>query len=277
LIIQIKRFNIKKNYDYGPNFTEEKNDTFVSYPINDFDLGEYIVGPEKNNINTKYDLYGIIQHFGSLKEGKYSAICKKDNNWTTYNDSILSHCENPITKNAYILFYKRKDFEEKNDNFNFNRYNENENNEISSNNNDTIQNEASKNINCSKINIINNLDQKFNYEKIINNLKNDINIKDKKIKELENEIKLKDEELNFIKTLNNKLTKEKEQMNNNLIDLELKNVELNKIINENNNKLRYNENDFIDLKEISNGEFATVYSAYSIKDKINICLKKIDH
>ena len=73
------------------------------------------------------------------------------------------------------------------------------------------------------------------------------------------------------------MVKEKEDMNINLNGLEIKCKQLNKIINENFNKLKYNENDFIDLKEISNGGFGTVYSAYSIKDKINICLKKIDH
>ena len=116
LIIQIKRFNIKKKYGYESTFTGEKNNTFVSYPINDLDLGEYIVGHEKNNINTKYDLYGVVQHFGSLNGGHYTAICKNDNNWITYNDSSLSHCENPVTKNAYILFYKRKDYEVNNSN-----------------------------------------------------------------------------------------------------------------------------------------------------------------
>ena len=110
LIIQIKRFNVKKNMGYGSTFTGEKNETFVSYPVNDFNLSEYIVGPEKNS-NIKYDLYGIVQHFGSLNGGHYTAICKKDDTWITFNDSKLDNIKDPVTKNAYILFYKRKNLD----------------------------------------------------------------------------------------------------------------------------------------------------------------------
>ena len=111
LIIQIKRFNVKKNMGYGSTFSGEKNDTFVSYPVNDFNLSEYIVGPEKNK-DIKYDLYGVVQHFGSLNGGHYTAICKKDDTWISFNDSKLDYEKDPVTKNAYILFYKRKDLVE---------------------------------------------------------------------------------------------------------------------------------------------------------------------
>ena len=110
LIIQIKRFNIKKNVGCESTFTGEKNETFVNFPINDLNLSEYIVGPEKDK-NIKYDLYGLVQHFGSLNGGHYTAICKKDETWITFNDSQLDYTKNPVTKNAYILFYKRKDLE----------------------------------------------------------------------------------------------------------------------------------------------------------------------
>ena len=113
LIIQIKRFNIKKNDTSSSTFNGEKNNAFVKYPIEDFDLSEYIVGPEKDN--SKYDLYGVVQHFGSLNGGHYTAICKNDNIWVSYNDSILDFCENPVTQNAYILFYVKKDLEKNRD------------------------------------------------------------------------------------------------------------------------------------------------------------------
>ena len=76
LIIQIKRFNIKKYGSSSSTFSGEKNDTFVSYPITDLNLSDYIVGPEKDK-NNIYDLYGVVQHFGSLSGGHYTAICKK--------------------------------------------------------------------------------------------------------------------------------------------------------------------------------------------------------
>ena len=107
LIIQLKRFNIKKKYGCNSTFTGEKNNTYVTYPLNNLDLSKYIVGPEKNK--GIYDLYGIIQHFDSLNGGHYTAICYNDGSWFEYNDSSLSLAEQPINQNAYILFYKRKE------------------------------------------------------------------------------------------------------------------------------------------------------------------------
>ena len=60
-----------------------------------------------------YDLYGVVQNFRSLSGGHYTAICKTDGNWISYNDSSLDIVNNPVTKKAYILFYKRKDSENK--------------------------------------------------------------------------------------------------------------------------------------------------------------------
>ena len=42
------------------------------------------------------------------------------------------------------------------------------------------------------------------------------------------------------------------------------------------NESKYNDKDFKDLNEIYKGAYGTLYSAYSTKDKIDICLKKID-
>ena len=106
LIIQLKRFNVKKNYEGSSSFSGEKNNTFVEYPVNDFDLSEYIVGLDKTN--SKYDLYGVIKHSGSLNGGHYTAICKNQGNWVNYNDSSISIENDPVTRNAYILFYVSK-------------------------------------------------------------------------------------------------------------------------------------------------------------------------
>ena len=111
LIIQLKRFNVKKNILQESTFTGEKKNNYIIYPINNLDMSKYIVGPEKDK--AKYDLYGVIQHFGGLSGGHYTAICKNDNNWVSYNDSSLDFVQNPVTQNAYILFYIRKDLENK--------------------------------------------------------------------------------------------------------------------------------------------------------------------
>ena len=104
LIILLKRYNFKKNS--GNTFSGEKNNTFVTYPTDNLDIKEYIVGPEKDK--AIYDLYGVIEHYGSLNSGHYTAICKNDGNWVSYNDSVINIINNPVTKNAYVLFYKMK-------------------------------------------------------------------------------------------------------------------------------------------------------------------------
>ena len=42
--------------------------------------------------------------------GHYTAVCKNSNTWINYNDGIISirKDKDVVTKNAYILFYKRK-------------------------------------------------------------------------------------------------------------------------------------------------------------------------
>ena len=46
-------------------------------------------------------------------EGIILPYVKNDGNWISYNDSSLDIVNNPVTKNAYILFYKRKESENK--------------------------------------------------------------------------------------------------------------------------------------------------------------------
>ena len=106
LIILLKRYGLKKTYN---NFYGEKNNTFVTYPINNFDIREYIEGPEKNK--AIYDLYGVIEHYGTVSQGHYTAICKNDNRWICYNDSNIEVTNDPVSKKAYILFYKMQSYQ----------------------------------------------------------------------------------------------------------------------------------------------------------------------
>ncbi len=108
LIIQFKRFKIKSNTPVISFFLNKKIDSSIEFPINELDLRNYVIGPEKNK--AIYDLYGIIEHSGGLSMGHYIAICKNSNTWINYNDNFISirKDKNVVTKNAYILFYKRR-------------------------------------------------------------------------------------------------------------------------------------------------------------------------
>ena len=105
LIIQFKRF--KQRGSIMKNILGSKNDTFIYY--NEvLNLSNYVVGPDKDN--SIYELYGVILHISlSNEEGHYVSFCKNNGRWIIYNDHNVELCKNFIHKDAYLLFYERKD------------------------------------------------------------------------------------------------------------------------------------------------------------------------
>ena len=109
LIIQLKRF---KNDEIGKRsifniFNSNKNTTLVDFPINNFDLSKYILS--KVNPGSKYNLIGVINHYGGESFGHYTAYCLNGNQWFEFNDESVSKIKekNLISNAAYVLFYKR--------------------------------------------------------------------------------------------------------------------------------------------------------------------------
>ena len=43
-----------------------------------------------------YDLAGVVNHYGNLGAGHYTAFCKnsEDNNWYEFNDSLVNKVNN---------------------------------------------------------------------------------------------------------------------------------------------------------------------------------------
>ena len=101
LIISLERFQFIQN-DYL------KLRRMITYPLYDFEIE-----------NKKYDLYGVVNHIGSLSSGHYNAIIKNKNEWILCDDDkVNSIKENEvINKNTYILFYISKDFNPNNKNY----------------------------------------------------------------------------------------------------------------------------------------------------------------
>ena len=67
---------------------------------------------DAEGISTKYDLYGVVNHFGSLNGGHYTANCRNpDGQWYNFNDSSVSAIgnKNVVSSSAYLLFYRRKE------------------------------------------------------------------------------------------------------------------------------------------------------------------------
>lgn len=124
-MIQLKRFTQKKsagnsgksgffNLAYAQICQTEKVDEPVDFPIEGLDVKKFVqMDCEAEGVSTIYDLYGIVNHFGSLNGGHYTSTIKSplDNNWYYYNDSSVSQASPSKIMHdaAYILFYRRRD------------------------------------------------------------------------------------------------------------------------------------------------------------------------
>lgn len=139
LVIHLKRFKL------GPNGFFKKLDTTVHYPVNEVldltsfwpKLGTYVsegiemrIGTEKeaemiesfpNRAQVspfRYQLYAVVNHFGNLTTGHYTAYVKKTilanetQQWYHFDDAkVRSNCKDSevLNKNAYCLFFLRVD------------------------------------------------------------------------------------------------------------------------------------------------------------------------
>ena len=101
-MICLKRFSSESRYSW------RKDDSFIDFPINNVDLKEYVIGPDKDNV--KYDLYAVSQHYGGTGGGHYTACCKNNGQWYSYNDSSCNKTNerDVVSSAAYVLFYRRQ-------------------------------------------------------------------------------------------------------------------------------------------------------------------------
>ena len=94
LIIQIKKGKSEKTFQYKEIL----------------DLKEYVLNPDKEE-STLYDLYAVILHKKSINSSSYSSYCKNFRIWICFNKEEMDYIPNPISKDAHILFYKRRNIE----------------------------------------------------------------------------------------------------------------------------------------------------------------------
>ena len=99
LVIDLKRFNSQN----------AKNQILVSFPLDNLDLSEYVIGYDKESY--VYDLYGICNHSGNVFGGHYTSFVKNTNGkWYLFNDSSVMEVNSSqlISSKAYCLFYRKK-------------------------------------------------------------------------------------------------------------------------------------------------------------------------
>ena len=103
LIIKFNRFKIRGNSK------KAFNDTQIYYKLV-LDLKDYLIYPDKDN--SEYVLYGIVFYRrSSFSSSHYFSYCKSFGTWISYDDTNLEQINSLNYKGAYILFYKRKNFE----------------------------------------------------------------------------------------------------------------------------------------------------------------------
>lgn len=105
LIIHLKRF--KNN---------QKIDTLIDFPIDDLNISEFVMNKSEGD-DFNYELFAVANHFGSMGFGHYTAYAKNkfNGNWYDFDDSCVSRksADDIVSKGAYVLFYRRKNMDNK--------------------------------------------------------------------------------------------------------------------------------------------------------------------
>lgn len=106
LIFHFKRF--KKIYPDQSIFRKFQDQ--ITFDLNGLDMSPYIETKPQNEI--MYDLFAVCNHFGNVSNGHYIAVCQNPSSgeWTTFDDRFVrpTKAEDVSTKNAYLLFYKKR-------------------------------------------------------------------------------------------------------------------------------------------------------------------------
>uniref|UniRef100_A0A452Y8C0 USP domain-containing protein n=1 Tax=Aegilops tauschii subsp. strangulata TaxID=200361 RepID=A0A452Y8C0_AEGTS len=106
LVVHLKRFSYSR-------YMKNKLDTFVNFPIHDLDMTKYAKHTSGGDQPHIYELYAVINHYGGLGGGHYSAYAKliEEDSWYHFDDSHVSTVneEETRTSAAYLLFYRRVD------------------------------------------------------------------------------------------------------------------------------------------------------------------------
>lgn len=104
LVVHLKRFSYSR-------YMKNKLDTFVNFPIHDLNMSKYVKPTSRGDQHPVYELYAVINHYGGLGGGHYSAYAKlvEEDNWYHFDDSHVSSVnEDEIRRSAaYVLFYRR--------------------------------------------------------------------------------------------------------------------------------------------------------------------------
>ena len=125
LVIHLKRF------EYRNSFDRNKIGTLVEFPVDGLDMKKHSAYNSSASAGQhsrselvdeetpqKYDLFGVINHYGRMGYGHYTAYTRRfsefgiENSWAEFDDeNVIEVEENGIVSpSAYVLFYRRRTF-----------------------------------------------------------------------------------------------------------------------------------------------------------------------
>ncbi|XP_022943964.1 ubiquitin carboxyl-terminal hydrolase 8-like [Cucurbita moschata] len=102
LVIHLKRFSYSR-------FMKNKLETYVDFPVDDLDLSMHVAYKNGHSC-TRYVLYAVSNHYGSMGGGHYTAFVHQGGDqWYDFDDSHVYPIGLDKIKSsaAYVLFYRR--------------------------------------------------------------------------------------------------------------------------------------------------------------------------
>lgn len=123
LVVALKRFS------YRNAMFQQKIGMPVAYPLRGLDLTkhELCTGDTVRHGDAVYDLFAVVNHYGSMGFGHYTAFANRtiamsgvdwfdtndgsdDTSWLEFDDNAVRRCSprEVVTKDAYVLFYRRR-------------------------------------------------------------------------------------------------------------------------------------------------------------------------
>ncbi|XP_018116911.1 ubiquitin carboxyl-terminal hydrolase 19 isoform X3 [Xenopus laevis] len=113
LIIQLKRFSFRTF------IWRDKINDMVDFPVRNLDLSTFCIGQKEDHQTPVYDLYAVINHYGGMIGGHYTAYARLPNEknsqrsdvgWRLFDDSTVTSVDESqvVTRYAYVLFYRRR-------------------------------------------------------------------------------------------------------------------------------------------------------------------------
>jgi ubiquitin carboxyl-terminal hydrolase 4/11/15 len=104
LVIHLKRFSYNRYF-------RDKLDNLIKFPKDALEFNQFVINPKVGH--QVYDLIGVVNHYGGLGGGHYTAYCKNaiEKQWYDFDDTRVSKTSAEATETtaAYVLFYQRRE------------------------------------------------------------------------------------------------------------------------------------------------------------------------